>query len=224
MKVYVLNEKPETASNETVWAFDLGHPLRLERRFLRSREREKVAQPDEGQWGKSFFCGAGRGEVSNPVSQKTAVNTNLQFLHKASLPCRAIAQRRLVIPVEFAETKTAAGRRRMGRTRQAHGSHRPSPAGGGILVAASGEDFQAPCRSSAAVPGCECGWRLAASSIAGRDARPTRWRDACAKCQCKQTCSPRHLPSANSKLPFFPIDLPGHRRSIGGTTQRAMWL
>jgi len=112
MKVYVLNEKPETASNETVWAFDLGHPLRLERRFLRSREREKVAQPDEGQWGKSFFCGAGRGEVSNPGHQKTAVNTNLQFLHKASLPCRAIAQRRLVIPAEFAETKTAAGRRR----------------------------------------------------------------------------------------------------------------
>ena len=59
-------------------------------------------------------------------------------------------------------------------------SHRPSPAGGGILVAASGKDFQAPCRGSAAVPGCGCGWRLAASSIAGRDARPTRRRDACA--------------------------------------------
>jgi len=102
MKVYVLNEKPETASNETVWAFDLGHPLRLERRFLRSREREKVAQPDEGQWGKSFFCGAGRGEVSNPGHQKTAVRRGNEFLHKASL----------LIPAEFAETKTAAGRRR----------------------------------------------------------------------------------------------------------------
>jgi hypothetical protein len=53
----------------------------------------------------------------------------------------------LLIPAEFAETKTAAGRRRMWRTRQAHGSHRPSPAGGGIFVAARGKDFQAPCRS-----------------------------------------------------------------------------
>jgi hypothetical protein len=35
----------------------------------------------------------------------------------------------------------------MWRTRQAHGSHRPSPAGGGIFVAARGKDFQAPCRS-----------------------------------------------------------------------------
>jgi hypothetical protein len=40
-----------------------------------------------------------------------------EFLHKASLLCRAIAKRRLVIPAEFAETKTAAGRRRMWRTR-----------------------------------------------------------------------------------------------------------
>ena len=40
------------------------------------------------------------------------VNKNLhpQFLHKASL----------LIPAEFAETKTAAGRRRMWRTREAH--------------------------------------------------------------------------------------------------------
>jgi hypothetical protein len=138
---YVLKNKSEPASNEMVWAFDLGHPLRLERRFLRSREREKVAQPDEGRWGETIQCGAGRGEVSNPVSQKTAVWRGNEFLHKASLPCRAIAQRRLVIPAEFAlprgreccaclrrprsrvlprgETKTAAGRRRMWRTRQA---------------------------------------------------------------------------------------------------------
>ena len=45
----------------------------------------------------------------------------------------------------------------------------------GIFAAASGKDFQAPCRSSAAVPGCECGWRLAASSSAGRDACATRF-------------------------------------------------
>jgi len=38
------------------------------------------------------------------------VNSISQFLHKASL----------LIPAEFAETKTAAGRRRMWRTRQKH--------------------------------------------------------------------------------------------------------
>ena len=48
-----------------------------------------------------------------------AVRRGNEFLHKASLPCRAVAQRRLVIPAEFAETKTAAGRRWMWRTRQA---------------------------------------------------------------------------------------------------------
>jgi hypothetical protein len=98
MKDYVLKEKPEPASNEMVWAFDLGHPLRLERRFLRSREREKVAQPDEGRWGETIQCGAGRGEVSNSGNQKTAVRRGNEFLHKASL----------LIPAEFAETKTAA--------------------------------------------------------------------------------------------------------------------
>ena len=39
-----------------------------------------------------------------------AVRRGTKFLHKASL----------LIPAEFAETKTAAGRRRMWRTRQAH--------------------------------------------------------------------------------------------------------
>ena len=39
-----------------------------------------------------------------------AVRRGNEFLHKASL----------LIPAEFAETKTAAGRRRMWRTRQAH--------------------------------------------------------------------------------------------------------
>ena len=71
MHTYVLNKKPEPV--EMVWAFDLGHPLRLER-------------------------GEDRGEVSNPDHQKTEVNTIHQFLHKASL----------LIPAEFAETKTAA--------------------------------------------------------------------------------------------------------------------
>jgi hypothetical protein len=57
MTDYVLNKKPEPASNDMVWAFDLGHPLRLER-------------------------GEDRGEVSNPDNQKTKVNPAFQFLHK----------------------------------------------------------------------------------------------------------------------------------------------
>ena len=70
---YVLNNKPEPAANETVWAFELVHPLRRDR-------------------------GEDRGEVSNPGHQKTAVRRGNEFLHKASL----------LIPAEFAETKTAA--------------------------------------------------------------------------------------------------------------------
>jgi hypothetical protein len=31
MKDCVLNKKPKPASNDTVWTFDRGHPLRLER-------------------------------------------------------------------------------------------------------------------------------------------------------------------------------------------------
>jgi hypothetical protein len=107
----------------------------------RSRERERMSAGQVRDVGvKHSF--AERTGVSNPVNQKTEVNPAFQFLHKASLPCRAVAQRRLVIPAEFAETKTAAGRRRMWRTRQAHGSHRPSPAGGGIFVAIIGKDFK----------------------------------------------------------------------------------
>ena len=69
MKTYVLKEKTEPASNEIVWAFDLG-----------------------------------KGSIGE------AVRRGNEFLHKASL----------LIPAEFAETKTAAGRRRMMRTRDAH--------------------------------------------------------------------------------------------------------
>jgi hypothetical protein len=120
MKNNVLNKKPEPAATETVWAFDLG--------------KGSIGDSPSPRWGEG-----GR--------RPDEVNTIPQFLHKASLPCRAIAQRRQVIPAEFAETKTAAGRRRMWCTRQAHGSRRPSPAVGGIFVAVSGKDFQAPCRS-----------------------------------------------------------------------------
>src|SRR5664280_2168915 len=72
MKDYVLNKKPKPASNEMVWAFDLGHPLRLEccpslagagaalrpsdGRRWRSRMRVKTG-PGEGRWGKAFLGG-----------------------------------------------------------------------------------------------------------------------------------------------------------------------
>jgi CRISPR-associated endonuclease Csn1 len=69
MKDYVLKEKSEPASNDIVWAFDLG-----------------------------------KGSIGEAVRQGT------NFLHKASL----------LIPAEFAETKTARDRRRMHRTREAH--------------------------------------------------------------------------------------------------------
>ena len=123
-----------------------------------------------------------------------AVRRGNEFLHKASL----------LIPAEFAETKTAAGRRRMWRTRQAHSSHRPSPAGGGILVAANGKE--APCRSSAAVPGCGCGRRLAASSNTGRDARPTRRRDACATRFTQDHAAPTALGRIELKMPNKILD------------------
>ncbi len=166
MKDDVLNKKPEPASNETVWAFDLGN----------------VPRPSDGRGWR-----AATGEGCHCSDE---VNKNLQFLHKASL----------LIPAEFAETKTAAGRRRMWRTRQAHGSHQPSPAGGGMVDAASGKE--APGRSSAAVPGCGCGWRLAASSIAGRDARPTRRRDACATRFTQDYAAPTALGRIELKSPI----------------------
>jgi hypothetical protein len=64
------------------------------------------------------------------------------------------------------------------------------------------KDFQAPCRSSAAVPGCGCGWRLAASSIAGRDARPTRRRDACATMFTQDYAAPTALGRIELKIPI----------------------
>ena len=117
MKDYVLNKKPAPASNEMVWAFDLGHPLRRERRFLRSREREKVAQPDEGRQGKTI-----RGEVSDPGRQKTAVRRGNEFGASRLLPaefalprgreCCACLRRPRSRVLPRGETKTAAGRRR----------------------------------------------------------------------------------------------------------------
>ena len=60
----------------------------------------KKPEPVEMVWAFDL----GKGSIGE------AVRRGNEFLHKASL----------LIPAEFAETKTAAGRRRMWRTRQAH--------------------------------------------------------------------------------------------------------
>ena|GEM_PF-2367753 len=70
MNDYVLNEKTEPASNDMVWAFDLGNPLRLERCPSLAGAGEGGRRPDEGRWGKAFLGGGNRGEVSNPDNQK----------------------------------------------------------------------------------------------------------------------------------------------------------
>ena len=122
MKDYVLKDKSEPATNETVWAFDLG--------------KGSIGSPG-GVAPVDEFPG-----VAGVTPRGEAVRRGNEFLHKASWPCRAVAQRRLVIPAEFAlprgrefcaclrrprsrvlprgETKTAAGRHRMWRTRQKH--------------------------------------------------------------------------------------------------------
>ncbi len=89
--------KPELAANETVWAFDLG--------------KGSIGSPG-GVAPVDEFPG-----VAGVTPRGEAVRRGNEFLHKASL----------LIPAEFAETKTAAGRRRMWRTRQAHGSSVFSP-------------------------------------------------------------------------------------------------
>ena len=87
---YVLNKKLEPAANEMVWAFDLG--------------KGSIGSPG-GVAPVDEFPG-----VAGVTPRGEAVRRGNEFLHKASL----------LIPAEFAETKTAAGRRRMWRTRQAH--------------------------------------------------------------------------------------------------------
>ena len=89
----------------------------------RSRERERVVADRVRDVGEKHSSAAGT-EVRCRIldTKKTEVNIIPQFLHKASLPWRDEVKRRRLIPAEFDETKTAAGRRRMWRTRQAHGS------------------------------------------------------------------------------------------------------
>jgi hypothetical protein len=95
---------------ETVWAFDFGHPLRLERCPSLAGAGEGGRRPGEGRWGKTNFCRENRGEVSKLGNQKTAVRRGNEFLHQAPL----------LIPAEFAETKNAAGRRRMWHALKIH--------------------------------------------------------------------------------------------------------
>jgi hypothetical protein len=65
-----------------------------------------------------------------------------------------------------------------------------------------GETKTAAGSRSAAVPGCGCGWRLAASSITGRDARPTRRRDACATKFTQDHAAPTALGRIELKIPI----------------------
>ncbi|HZL79119.1 MAG TPA: hypothetical protein VFC17_09710 [Candidatus Limnocylindrales bacterium] len=55
MKDYVLNKKPEPASNDMVWAFDLGHPLRLERCPSLAGAGAGGRRPGEGRCGNPPF-------------------------------------------------------------------------------------------------------------------------------------------------------------------------
>jgi hypothetical protein len=76
----------------------------------------KKPEPAANDMVWAFDLGKGSiGDFPSPrwgegVRRPDEVNTIPRFLHKASL----------LIPADFAETKTAAGRRRMWRTRQAH--------------------------------------------------------------------------------------------------------
>jgi CRISPR-associated endonuclease Csn1 len=64
--------------------------------------QKEISEPVTNDMVWAFDLGKG--------SVGEAVRRGNEFLHKASL----------LIPAEFAETKTAAGRRRMFRTREAH--------------------------------------------------------------------------------------------------------
>jgi hypothetical protein len=112
MQDYVLKHKPEPASNEMVWAFDLG--------------KGSIGSPGGVAPVDEFLRVAGitpRGE---------AVRRGNEFLHKASLlipaefalprgrECCACLRRPRSRVLPRGETKTAASRRRMWRMRQAH--------------------------------------------------------------------------------------------------------
>jgi hypothetical protein len=138
MQDNIPKEKAEPAATETVRTFDLGNvPRPSDGRRWRAATGKGCHWPDEfpsPRWGDLSRLGNGERSLAEPkarsgpserarVSQRDRrtdeVNKNLhpQFLHKASLPWRDEVKRRRLIPAEFAETKTAAGRRRMWRTR-----------------------------------------------------------------------------------------------------------
>jgi hypothetical protein len=139
MQDTIPKEKAEPAATETVPAFDLGNiPRPSDGTGWRAATGEGGHWPDEfssPRWGDLSRLGNGerslaepkarrgpseRARVSQRVRRPDEVNSISQFLHKASLPWRDEVKRRRLIPAEFAGTKTAAGRRRMWRTRLAH--------------------------------------------------------------------------------------------------------
>ena len=110
------------------WPDDRGHPLRLERCPSLAGAGEGGRRPDAGRREYSSFCGEDRGEVSNPGHKKTAARCGNEFgasrlipaefaLPRGSECCACLRwPRSRILP--RGETKTAAGHRRLWRTRQ----------------------------------------------------------------------------------------------------------
>ena len=110
MKDYVVKCKPEPASNnDMVWAFDLGRASIGDSPSPRWGDLSRLGNDERSSAAPKARSGPNeRARVSQCGRSPDEVNTISQFLQKSSL----------LIPAEFAETKTAAGRRRMWRTRQ----------------------------------------------------------------------------------------------------------
>jgi hypothetical protein len=110
MKDYVLNKKPALAANETVWAFDLGKGS--------NGSPGGVALVDE------FPGVAGVTPRGEAVRRGNEFGASLLIPAELALPrgreCCACLRRPRSRVLPRGETKTAAGRRRMWRTRLAH--------------------------------------------------------------------------------------------------------
>src|SRR5665213_1506774 len=120
----VLYEIREPAYNDIVWAFDLG--------------KGSIGSPGGVAPVDEFHGVAGVTPRGEAVRRGNEFWASLLIPAEFALPrgreCCACLRRPRSGVLPRGETKTAAGRRRMGRTRLAHGSHRPSPAGGGIFA------------------------------------------------------------------------------------------
>jgi hypothetical protein len=110
MKDYILKDKPEPAANETVWAFDLGKGS--------IGSSGGVAPVDE------FPGVAGVTPRGEAVRRGNEFGASLLIPAEFALPrgreCCACLRRPRSRVLPRGETKTAAGRRRMWRTRLAH--------------------------------------------------------------------------------------------------------